>query len=153
MTMVVAVSAHGVRAPLSRAAAAALVRAVLRAEGAREAMMSVTFVSRPAIARLNRRHLAHRGPTDVISFGFRRAAAADPVVGDVYVAPEVARAQARRLGVPVREEVARLVIHGVLHALGWDHPDGDARTRSPMWRRQEELVGRTRRLLSRRRAA
>jgi probable rRNA maturation factor len=34
------------------------------------------------------------------------------------------------------------VVHGVLHALGYDHPDGDARLSSPMWRRQEALVAR-----------
>ena len=62
--------------------------------------------------------------------------------GDVYVAPEVARENARRHGAGVREEVARLVVHGVLHVLGNDHPDGEARTTSPMWRRQEALLAR-----------
>jgi probable rRNA maturation factor len=42
----------------------------------------------------------------------------------------------------VREEVARLVIHGTLHILGHDHPDGDDRTTSRMWRRQEQLLSR-----------
>jgi probable rRNA maturation factor len=54
----------------------------------------------------------------------------------------VARANARRHGVGIREELVRLVVHGVLHALGYDHPDGEARFRSPMWRRQEALVRR-----------
>jgi probable rRNA maturation factor len=153
MTVAVEVSAADVRVPLARATVGALVRAVLRAERVGHALVSVTFVRRATIARLNRRHLGHRGPTDVLSFTFRRARPTDPVVGDIYIAPEIARAQALRLGVPVREELARLVIHGALHALGWTHPEGEGRTRAPMWRRQETLLVRTRALRARRPAA
>jgi probable rRNA maturation factor len=65
-----------------------------------------------------------------------------PRSGDVYLCPEVARENARRHGVPVREEVARLVVHGTLHVLGHEHPEDDTRTRSAMWRRQERLLAR-----------
>jgi ssRNA-specific RNase YbeY (16S rRNA maturation enzyme) len=40
----------------------------------------------------------------------------------------------------VREETLRLVVHGVLHVLGYDHPAGESRYESPMWRRQERLL-------------
>jgi len=63
-----------------------------------------------------------------------------PVVGDVYIAPDVARANAVRFGRGVREELARLVVHGTLHVLGHEHPDGTDRTTSPMWQRQERLM-------------
>ena len=63
-------------------------------------------------------------------------------MGDVYIAPSVARASARDNGVSVREELVRLVVHGTLHVLGYDHPDSDARTRSAMWKKQERLVRR-----------
>ena len=66
--------------------------------------------------------------------------------------PAVARANARRLGVGIREELVRLVVHGVLHALGHDHPEGEARFRSPMWLRQEALVKRAMRRAARRAA-
>ncbi|HUO52693.1 MAG TPA: rRNA maturation RNase YbeY [Gemmatimonadaceae bacterium] len=148
MSIAVEVSAPGGRPPLGRAAAAALAAGVLRAEGVRDAVLSVTFVSRRAIAALNRRHLRRRGATDVIAFPFRGGSAGMPVVGDVYIAADVARAQAKRYGVPVREECARLVVHGTLHVLGHDHPEGAARTRSAMWKRQEALLRR----LARRRA-
>jgi probable rRNA maturation factor len=39
-----------------------------------------------------------------------------------------------------REEIARLVVHGTLHVAGHDHPDGESRTRSPMWKRQERIL-------------
>jgi probable rRNA maturation factor len=97
------------------------------------------------MAALNRKHLRRAGATDVIAFGFAPAGRGGPVVGDVYIAPAVARAQAERLGVPVREELARLIVHGTLHVLGHDHPEGGGRTRSAMWRRQETLLARLRR--------
>jgi hypothetical protein len=62
------------------------------------------------------------------------------VVGDVYISAAVARQNAADAGCPWREEVARLVVHGVLHTLGWDHPAGEERLRAPMWRRQERVA-------------
>jgi probable rRNA maturation factor len=141
--LVVAVEADGVRVPLARDRVRALAAGVLRAERLRTALVSITFVTPRAIAALNRRHLGHRGPTDVISFAFTPTPG-QPVVGDVYIAPAVAAAQARARGIGVREELARLVVHGTLHVCGWDHPEGDDRVRAaaPMWRRQEALLSR-----------
>jgi probable rRNA maturation factor len=139
------VASHGVRVPLAARRVASIVRSVLRAERLHHALVSVAFVDRRAIARLNRRHIGHTGSTDVISFGLGRASQDAPLVGDVYIAPEIARENARRHHRPVREELARLIVHGTLHALGYEHPDEDSRTASPMWRRQERLVKRTQR--------
>jgi probable rRNA maturation factor len=143
MSLDIDVASDGVRAPLGRRAIAEIARATLRAERAGSALLSITLVDRRAIARLNRTHLGHAGATDVISFGFQRATERDPVVGDIYICADVARENARARGVSVREEVARLVVHGVLHVLGHDHPeDEEERERSAMWRRQEHLVRR-----------
>lgn len=136
----VSVQAEGVRAPVSRARIAEAGALVLKAEKARAALLSVTLLARRGIAAMNRRHLGHAGPTDVISFGFRDPDGA--VIGDVYICPEVAAENAKRHGVPVREELLRLVVHGTLHVLGHDHPEGEARLRSPMWTRQERLLQR-----------
>jgi probable rRNA maturation factor len=141
-TLEVDVAAVGVRVPLARARVAELATGVLRAEGVRSAQLSIAFVDERAIAALNWRHLRHRGPTDVISFALPAAAPHAPVGGDVYIAPDVAREHARANGVGVRAEIARLVVHGTLHVLGWEHPEDEERTRSPMWRRQERLLAR-----------
>ena len=143
MSLVVDVAVENTRAPLSRERIRAVAISVLRAERVRDALVSITLVSRSHIARLNRTHLGHAGPTDVISFALRPLPGASPrgpVVGDIYIAPDVARANALRLGGSAREEMARLVIHGTLHMLGHDHPEDDARTTSRMWRRQEQLL-------------
>lgn len=153
--LAVAVGAEAVRLPVGRERVRRLARNVLRAEGVHDALVSIAFVTPQTMARLNRAHLGHRGPTDVLAFAFappvttaaRRAPGATPrvgngIVGDVYIAPSVARRNAARWKVGVREELARLVVHGVLHVIGYDHPEGGARMDCSMWRRQEGLVRR-----------
>ena len=127
----------GRRLPLSRALVRRIVEGVLRAER-REALISITFVGRDTMRRLNAEHKQHDYPTDVLTFSL-----ADPsgrLAGDVYICPWVARREARARAIPLREELVRLIVHGTLHALGQDHPEGSARTRSAMWRRQERYV-------------
>jgi len=136
----VSVQADGVRSPVAAARLQAAALTVLKAERAGAALVSITLLTSRGIAALNRRHLGHRGPTDVISFGFRDPQGA--VIGDVYICPTVAAENAKRFGRPVREELLRLVVHGTLHVLGYEHPEGEARTASPMWKRQERLLAR-----------
>jgi probable rRNA maturation factor len=140
MTRIVDVTAEDVRIPVARARVVAVAERVLRAERVRDALLSIAFVSDREMAALNWRHLRHRGPTDVISFGFTPGARGGPVIGDVYVAPAVARRNAAEHCRGVREETLRLVVHGVLHVLGYDHPADDSRYESAMWRRQERLL-------------
>jgi len=128
---------NGRRLPLPAALVRRVVRAVLRGER-RQAHVSVTFLGRDAMRRLNAEHRGHDRPTDVLSF-----AMADPsgrTVGDVYVCPWVAAREARARGIALRQELIRLVVHGTLHALGREHPENAGRTASPMWRRQERYV-------------
>ena len=140
MPIVVESSAPGLRAPLSAARVTALVILALKAEGVPNAMLSVTFLSAPAMARMHRVQLGHRGATDIITFELTRPTADAPVTGDIYICVDVARRNAAAWGVPVRQELARLVIHGTLHTLGLEHPDGDARVQSPMWQAQERYL-------------
>lgn len=133
-----------VRLPLARAGVARLVRAVLRAEGIRQAFLSVTFVGEMRIRSLNRAHLGRDRVTDVIAFPLGKGSPL--TVGDVYIAPRVAARAARRFNASLKDELRRLVVHGVLHALGYDHPEGGSRTASAMWRRQERYVSRFGRL-------
>jgi probable rRNA maturation factor len=63
-----------------------------------------------------------------------------PAVGDIYICPDVARANARKNKVSTGEELARLVVHGALHVAGHDHPDDESRMKSKMWKRQERIL-------------
>jgi probable rRNA maturation factor len=134
------------RSPLPRTEAERLARAVLRAEGVRHAILSIAFVGRRRIRTLNRRHRGQDRATDVLAFSLladaRAQGPAGPVVGDVYVCAPVAVGQATRFGASPAEEVRRLLVHGVLHVLGYDHAEGPRRTAGTMWRRQEQLLAR-----------
>jgi probable rRNA maturation factor len=128
----------GRRLPLPASVVRRVVARVLEGEG-RPALISVTFLGRDAMRRLNATHKGKDEPTDVLAFAMTDGAGR--TVGDVYLCAWVAARHAKALGVPLREELIRLVIHGTLHALGRTHPDGTARTKSAMWRRQERYVG------------
>jgi probable rRNA maturation factor len=114
-----------------------IVGAVLAGEG-REASVSVTFLGREAMRRLNGEHKGRDEPTDVIAFTL--PGPRGERVGDIYVCPWVARREAAERRIPFRQELVRLVVHGTLHVLGHDHPGGAGRERSAMWRRQERYV-------------
>ena len=115
----------------------ALAEAVLEAEGVRgEAELSLSFVGQAAIADLNERYLGHEGPTDVLSFPLEDgppapSQGADPartppvLLGDVVVCPEVAYRNAPDHTGTYEDELALLVVHGVLHVLGMDHEEPD----------------------------
>lgn len=130
------------RLSVSRARIRDAAVAALKAERAKDAMLSITFVGRATMSQLNHRYLGHHGPTDVISFGLGRIGKRGAVVGDVYICAEVAQENARRQDIPAGEELLRLVVHGTLHVLGHDHPTGEGRTTSRMWRRQERILAR-----------
>jgi probable rRNA maturation factor len=98
-----------------------------------------------AMRRLNRRATGRRGLTDVLSFALPQPDGG--LLGDVYLCPDAARRWIgngghAKDGKAVADELVRLVVHGTLHVLGYDHPDGPGRTRSAMWRRQERYVRR-----------
>lgn len=116
------------------------VRLTLREEGHEEGEVSVTFLSDAAIRQMNERWLGHDEPTDVLAFALHEPGHAP--LGDVYVGFEAAGRQATSEGVALEEELARLVIHGTLHVLGYDHPKGGSRERlrSAHFRRQEALL-------------
>ena len=112
-------------------------RTVVEGEG-RDASIQVTLLGPARMRRMNRQWKGSDRPTDVLSFSLPLPDKS--LYGDVFICPEVARQQAKELGIPEREELIRLIVHGTLHALGYDHPEGPGRTRSAMWRRQERYV-------------
>ena len=131
------VTVHGRVIPVPAAAVRKAVRTVLTGER-RHASVSVTFLGREAMRQMNLRHKGHDFPTDVISF-----ALPDPrggLLGDLYICRWQAEREARRRDLPLREELLRLVIHGTLHILGWDHDDGAGREASAMWVKQERYL-------------
>jgi probable rRNA maturation factor len=101
--------------------------------------VEITLLPAAAMRRANARATGRRGLTDVIAYALPQPDGR--LVGDVYICPAAA-AGAARTGAGLREELVRLAVHGTLHVLGYDHPEGAGRTRSRMWRVQERYVKR-----------
>jgi len=131
----VAVSGNAGSLPIGTVRVA--VRHVLRRER-RAAQIAVTFIGKRQMRRLNAQYLRHDRPTDVLSFPLPQPDGS--LAGDIYVCRYVAARNARAHHATVRQELLRLIVHGTLHVLGFDHADGASRTRSDMWRRQERYL-------------
>ncbi len=123
---------------VSEALLAAAVTTVLRDADLGTGEISLTLMDDRGIRGLNRDYLGRDRPTDVIAFALHDPGR--PPLGDVYVGHEQAARQAAEVGVPLEEELVRLAIHGTLHVLGHDHPDGESRLASEMFALQERLV-------------
>ncbi len=128
----------------------AIARHVLASEGYPEsAELSILLVSGAEIAGYNARFMGREGPTDVLAFPLEqfvpgRVPPADQngpplTLGDVVIAPEQIERQAADLGVPFSDELALMVVHGILHLLGWDHQN-DAEA-DAMEQREAGLLG------------
>ncbi len=127
-----------------------LVRFVLDEEDAPdEVEVSLSFVDIPEMAMLNETYRHKEGPTDVLSFPMDEVGSEDALedgdwdepipLGDIVIAPEVAAEQAPRYGSTFDEEVELLIVHGVLHLLGYDHViDEEAEV---MEAREEAILG------------
>jgi probable rRNA maturation factor len=141
----------------------ALAEAVLHDEGVRgQCELSLTFVDEAAISDLNERFMGATGPTDVLAFpiddeladagrmpdGSSSGPDRPPVepdeipvlLGDVVVCPAVAARYAVENGRSLEDELALLVVHGVLHVLGMDH--AEPADEAAMQARERDLLAR-----------
>jgi probable rRNA maturation factor len=148
--------------PVSVERWSALARSVLEAEGiVSETEVSLLFVDEVTIASLNERFLHKEGPTDVLSFPIEDEAdrsgrspdeggtgpgsiEADTgrllLLGDVVICPAVAARNAVEHDVTLDDEIALLVVHGILHLLGMDHEVHEEAER--MEQREQQLLSR-----------
>ena len=111
----------------------------LRGEGVGAAELSISLVEDDEIAELHERYMGEPGPTDVLAFPLEDDDHEEDgvrVLGDVVIAPAVAASNQ-----PERpdDEVRLLLVHGILHLLGYDHEE--AVQRAAMWERQERYSG------------
>jgi probable rRNA maturation factor len=125
--------------PLDLDALVVLARATLRGEGLDAVELSVSFVDETEIEELHVRYLDEPGPTDVLSFPLDTDDVDEEgvrMLGDVVIAPSIAAAN--NPGDP-DAELRMLLVHGILHLLGYDHEE-DAE-KAEMWARQERYSG------------
>ena len=124
---------------------AAIALRVLEAEDAPPCELSVTVTDDETVRGLNREYAGEDAVTDVLSFSQREgeefvgAPGSVPPLGEVVIAYPQATRQAEERGRSVEEEVARLLVHGTLHLLGYDHAEAEEERR--MRAREQELLG------------
>jgi probable rRNA maturation factor len=122
-------------APVDSQQLRTIAEAVLDHSGISDAAITIVLVDDPAIHELNRRHLAHDYPTDVLSFVLSDSGA--PLEAEIIVSTDTAIREADRFGWDALSEVCLYVVHGVLHACG--HDDHAPRRKAAM-RRAERAV-------------
>ena len=91
---------------------------------------------------LNRRYRRKDRTTDVLSFPFREGPYPDVsglALGDIVISLPAAERQAREAGDPLQRELDRLLVHGLLHLLGYDHEQGEVKARK-MQTRERQLL-------------
>jgi len=137
----VVVATRGRRVPGLAARVAARGRRLLAALRLPEAELSLVLVSDAVMRRLNRQWRGADRPTDVLSFAQAEGQGGAPegLLGDVVISVDTARRQARERAAPLTRELDRLLIHGVLHLLGYDHERSPAEAQR-MQRRERSLA-------------
>ena len=132
--------------PLSLPSIKARLRAMLkRLDCPAQTELSVLLVDDEEIARLNETWLGHVGPTNVLSFSQQEGDMAIPgnhLLGDVVVSVDTARREAMDNGLEADEHLMRLILHGILHLLGYHHEE-DPQAAREMEALTEEVLAAT----------
>ena len=107
-----------------------------------EGELSLLFTDDKRIAELNHRYLKRQGPTNVLAFPMLSGSSPDilsGMLGDVVISVETAISESQALGEPLQRTVDRLLIHGILHLLGYDH-EGSPKRALQMRREENRLM-------------
>lgn len=85
---------------------------VLSGENRETETLSLAFVSKAEMHKLNKKYRGKNKPTDVLSF---------EEINEIIICPEIVKENAKKYRVPVKDEMIKVFVHGVLHLLGYDH--------------------------------
>ncbi len=127
---------------LNRSALKTRLGALLTSVGRKDAELSVLFVGDRAMRSLNRRYRGKDKTTDVLSFALQEGGFSHVqpgMLGDIVISVPAAGRQARDAGHSVQREIDQLLVHGLLHLLGYDHERGIGEARR-MRRREQQLL-------------
>lgn len=105
--------------------------------------LSISLVDEDEMSSLHMRWLNESGPTDVLSFPMdelkpESAVNGPGILGDIVLCPKFAEVQAKNAGQTLEKEIELLMVHGVLHLLGFDHRESDEKT--IMFSQQDEIL-------------
>jgi len=113
------------------------IREVLQSAGVTSCEISLTIVDNAQMHELNRRHLQHDYPTDVLSFLLERDG--ERLEGEIIVSADYATEEAAKYGWPAEDELLLYAVHGALHLVGYDDTTPEAAVE--MRRQEREILG------------
>jgi len=119
-----------------------IAKASLSALESPDAELSISLVSDKKITELNQQYRNRPHPTDVLSFSLREGAFSDinpHLLGDVVISVETAKRQAGAERISFEEEICVLLIHGILHLLGYDHEKSNVEAQA-MQKKEQTLL-------------
>ena len=119
-----------------------MARKILSASACPDAQLSILIVDDAGIREINRDYLGKDRPTNVISFAMREGEGGDvqpDLLGDVVISAETAARDAAEAGCSFESELYFLLLHGILHLLGYDHERGTAAEARRMEEREREV--------------
>jgi probable rRNA maturation factor len=107
-------------------------QAILNALGSPDGELSILLLDDPQIAVLNKDYLQREGPTNVIAFPMKEGAFAEitpDLLGDVVISLETAEKEGLAAGMSMQDRLGELMVHGILHLLGYDHETTETEAR------------------------
>ncbi len=115
---------------------------ILNALDYHDAELSILIVDDPQIAILNKKYLHRNGPTNVIAFPMRTDQFSNinpELLGDVVISIETAEKEGKNIGISMEERFTQLLVHGILHLLGYDHETSEQEA-DKMEKKSEEIL-------------
>jgi len=117
---------------------------VLKGENKKDALLSIALVGQKKIRELNKKYRGKNSPTDVLSFGDNMAGGIENItergelnLGEILICPQEVKKNAKKYGLTFKKELARVLIHGILHLFRYEHEE-NKRSAEKM-RKKEEI--------------
>ena len=95
---------------------------VLKGENRETEKVSLAFVGKAEIKKLNKKFRNKNKATDVLSFELKQ----NNILGEIVICPEVVKENAKKFGVTGKSEMLKVFVHGILHLCGYDHEKSEA---------------------------
>jgi probable rRNA maturation factor len=115
---------------------------ILNALDYHDAELSILILDDPQIAILNKKYLRRNGPTNVIAFPMRTDQFSNinpELLGDVVISIETAEKEGKSIGISMEERFTQLLVHGILHLLGYDHEKSEQEA-DKMEKKSDEIL-------------
>lgn len=116
---------------------------ILAGENREKAGLSIVFVGQGRMRQINRRYRGKNKSTDVLAFPesgpFPTSPGIPPSLGEILISLRDVKKNARRFGVSVEQELARVLVHGILHLVGYDHEKSEEEAEIMLEKQQNYL--------------